>query len=330
MSLKFYFDGCSYTKGHDVESQAYAWPLQINAESNPVDGHQNQNGNHHEYCALPFINNSEIARSNDSIFTSFMIYFNKIIKNHTKVILYLSHSERFANGFEIDPEKQYRGLSTKFTYSKANPSDPNVHVPLWVGGTFKTLAIIHNLITLAKKFNMDLTIITQDNYNWFKFISKIDDEVYDLFKSIDYEKYIFNWPSPKLKNFNFVKRHPHYATFEDTIEMWGCTGFALQLAKGLGNKNEWVSNDLKHFTEEGHKWLARALLDFSKDPSKNMSYYIDELSLEKQRLFYDRDAWIEQYFYNNDATHWVENKIKNHFKPLLEDIKKNKNFIYEE
>lgn len=308
MSLNYYFDGCSYTKGHDLESVGYAWPVQIN---------------HRKY---PYINNACIARSNDAIFTSFIANLDNIIKNKTKVFLYFSHSERSFNSFNIKSNEQYIDFSTRMEYDKANPRN-NVHV--WIAGTIKTLAFLKSITTIAEANNIDLVIITQDHYRWFEFVSKIDKSTLDCFNSID-QKYIFNWPTPELKNFSFFDSYPNDISEIDQLELWGCTGFALQLAKGFSNFNSWVSKDLKHFNLEAHKWLGNALIEFSKDRSKNLLYYINELDLGKQRIFYDKNAWVESYFYGKKTDHWVEQELQQHFKNLIIDIKTNKNFIYEE
>ena len=72
--------------------------------------------------------------------------------------------------------------------------------------------------------------------------------------------------------------------YKQILELWGCTGFALQMAKGFSDFNELVSDDLKHFTEKGHAWLAKVLVEFLKDRSKNLSYYI-EPNLQKKIIF---------------------------------------------
>lgn len=326
MSLNYYFDGCSYTKGHDIESVGYAWPFQINPQVGRSEGFKNPIDESDEYCKYPYINNACIARSNDAIFTNFIVNLDNIIRNKTKVFLYFSHNERFFNGFEISSKKQYRNFPTRMKYEKANPRN---NIPIWIAGTMKTIAFIKSITTIAKDHNIDLVIVTQDHYRWFEFVSKLDKSIQDCFNSID-QKYIFNWPLPELKNFSFFNTYPDDISETDQLELWGCTGFALQIAKGFSDFNSWVSKDLKHFTEEGHKWLANALLEFSKDKSKNLAYYINDLDIGKQRLFYDKNAWVESYFYGKEPNHWVENKLIEHFQTLISDIKTNKNFIYEE
>lgn len=326
MSLNYYFDGCSYTKGHDDDSLDYAWPFQINPRSDPDNGFKNQMDNLHDYCKYSYINNSCIARSNDAIFTSFIANLDKIIKNKTKVFLYFSHSERSFYKYQTSSEKEYRTFPTRLDYDKANPRN---NVPTWVAGTIKTIAYIKSITSLAEAHNIDLAIITQDHYRWFEFVSKVDKSIEDCFNNID-QKYIFNWPAPELKNFNLFKSYPDAIRENDHLELWGCTGFALQIAKGLSDFNSWVSEDLKHFNEEGHKWLAKSLIKFLNDRTKNLSYYINQLDLGKQRIFYDKNAWIESYFYGKETSHWIEAELIEHFQTLINDIKVNKNYIYEE
>lgn len=327
MSLNYYFDGCSYTKGHDNEIENYTWPKLINPLSNKEEGYMNKiesNGIHSKY---PFIDYSCVARSNDAMYICFISHLNEIIKNKTKVFIYFSHSERTISSFDYSESKHFRTLSSKFNYNKHNP-DPDNNLGQWISGTMKTLSYIKSITLIAEANNIDLVIVTQDHYKWFEFVSNTTESLKDCFDSIN-RKYIFNWPAPDLINFSLFDSFPNLKYYE-ILELWGCTGFALQIAKGFSDNNLWVSKDLKHFTKEGHEWLAKVLIDFSNDRTKNLSYYINELDLGKQRIFYDRNAWVESYFYGKDVSHWIEEDLIDHFKTLISDIEKNKNYIYEE
>jgi len=325
MSLDYYFDGCSYTNGHCKESVTYAWPKVINPLTNPNDGHVNQVLQDKVYRKYSYIDHSCVARSNDAMYTCFITHLDEIIKNKTKVFIYFSHSERSIAGYDYSINKKYRALSSRFNYNKANPKD---NIDTWIGGTIKTLSYIKSITHIAEANNIDVVIVTQDHYKWFEFVSNTDKSLNDCFNSID-RKYIFNWPAPNLINFSLFDSFPDHS-YNEFLELWGCTGFTLQLAKGLSDNNSWVSKDLKHFIEDGHKWLAEALIKFSKDKTKNLAYYINELDLGKQRIFYDRNAWIESYFYGKETSHWIEDTLIEHFQSLINDIKTNKNFIYEE
>jgi len=325
MSLDYYFDGCSYTNGHCKESVTYAWPKVINPLTNPNDGHVNQVSQDKVYRKYSYIDHSCVARSNDAMYTCFITHLDEIIKNKTKVFIYFSHSERSIAGYDYSINKKYRALSSRFNYNKANPKD---NIDTWIGGTIKTLSYIKSITHIAEANNIDVVIVTQDHYKWFEFVSNTDKSLNDCFNSIDH-KYIFNWPAPNLINFSLFDSFPDHS-YNEFLELWGCTGFTLQLAKGLSDNNSWVSKDLKHFIEDGHKWLAEALIKFSKDKTKNLAYYINELDLGKQRIFYDRNAWIESYFYGKETSHWIEDTLIEHFQSLINDIKTNKNFIYEE
>ena len=326
MSLKYYFDGCSYTKGHDKESEKIAWPKIINPLSNKEIGHMNKIEYDEVNRKYPFIDYSCVARSNDAIYICFMAHLNEIIKNKTKVIIYFSHSERSIMGYDYSESKHFRTLSSKFKYDKANPNDS---IGKWLSGSMKTISYIKSMTHIAEVNNIDLVIITQDHYKWFEFVCNTTESLKDCFDSID-RKYIFNWPAPELINFSLFNSYPDNIDEKEILELWGCTGFALQIAKGLSDNNSWVSKDLKHFTAEGHEWLANALIEFFNDRTKNLSYYINELDLGKQRIFYDKNAWVESYFYGNETSHWIEDHLIKHFETLISDIKKNKNYIYEE
>lgn len=325
MSLDYYFDGCSYTKGHCQKSEADAWPKVINPIANPNDGHVNQVSRDQIYRKYSYIDTSCVARSNDAMYTGFITHLDEIIKNKTKVFIYFSHSERSISGYDYSKNKTYKSLSSRFNYNKANPKD---NLDAWIGGTINTLSYIKSITHIAEANNIDVVIVTQDHYKWFEFVSNMDKFLKECFNSIDH-KYIFNWPTPNLKNFSLFNSFPDHS-YNEFLELWGCSGFALQIAKGLSNNNLWVSEDLKHFTIEAHKWLAEALIKFSKDKTKNLAYYINELDLGKQRIFYDRNAWIESYFYGKETSHWIEDTLIEHFQTLINDIKTNKNFIYEE
>lgn len=326
MSLNYYFDGCSYTKGHDDKSSKLAWPKQINPSSDPNNGYTNTVENDSSYRLYPHIDYSCIARSNDAIFFSFMTHLDEIIENKTKVFLYFSHSERYFTQFDYSDAKEHRTLNSKFTYIKANPKDGDTSA--WIAGAMKTVSYIKSITHIAEKNDIDLVIITQDHYRWFEFVCDTAPSLQKTFDTIN-KKYIFNWPLPELKNFDFFDNYPNNLCYYKILELWGCTGFALQIAKGFSDFNFWVSKDLKHFTEEGHEWLGKALLEFSKDRSKNLLYYIQDLDLGKQRIFYDKNAWVESYFYGKKPNHWIEQDLITHFENLISDIEKNKNYIYE-
>jgi len=323
--MKYYFDGCSYTKGHDESSSLVSWPKQINPKADPNYGHVNLLNDDKIYRLYPFIDYSCTARSNDAMFISFMTHLDEIIANKTKVFIFFSHSERNFTKIDISESKNHRPLNSRLHYNKVNP---NGDITEWFSGTIKTLSYIKSITHIAEANDIDLVIVTQDHYRWFEFVSKIDNKLEECFNNIN-KKYIFNWPMPELKNFNFFNNYPDNFNYNQVLELWGCTGFALQMAKGFSDFNNWVCDDLKHFTEEGHMWLSKALKDFLKDRSKNLSYYVDELDLGKQRIFYDKNAWVESYFYGKKTSHWIEDNLISHFESLIKDIEKNKNYIYE-
>ncbi len=323
--MKYYFDGCSYTKGHDQASSKVSWPKQINPKSDPNYGYVNALDDDQNFRLYPFIDNSCTARSNDAIFLSFMSHLDEIIANKTKVFLYFSHSERYFIRLNNSENKNIKPLNSRLIYNKANPDGRDITE--WISGTMKTISYIKSITHIAEINDIDLVIVTQDHYRWLEFVSKTEQSLEECFNSIN-TKYIFNWPLPELKNFSLFNNYPN-TDYKQILELWGCTGFALQMAKGFSDFNEWVSDDLKHFTEKGHAWLAKVLVEFLKDRSKNLSYYIDELDLGKQRIFYDKNAWVESYFYGKETSHWIEKELISHFNSLIKDIEKNKNYIYE-
>lgn len=326
--MKFYFDGCSYTAGHDQDSLLYRWPTIINTYSNPDNGYRNSlEDTGDQFLSYPYIDYSSIARSNDAIFCSFISNFDKIKKNKTKVFLYFSHSERYFREYKIN---SYRTTPFKFGYEKVNPGASGGSFLSWIGGTIKTLTFIKSITQLCEDNNIELVIVTQDNYRWFEYLSTLDSDVKKLFDSINYKKYIFNWPSPELINYVALTKDPDTVEPIEHLELWGTTGFALCLSKAFGPGDEWVSRDNKHFKREGHIFLGNALKEFMDDNSKNLSYYLDDLNVKDKRFFYDRNIWIEQYFYRRKHNHHIEGSLKQHFRSLLKDIKMNSDFIYEE
>jgi len=326
--MKYYFDGCSYTAGHDKDSSIYRWPTIINPLSNPNNGYRNAlNGAGDQFLTYPYKDYSTVARSNDAIFCSFVSNLKEIKKNKTKVFLYFSHCERYFQEYEIN---SFRTTPFKFKYEKANPGDGGGIFLSWIGGTIKTLSFIKTIIEICEDNNIELVIVTQDNYRWFEYISTLDSDVKKLFDSINYKKYIFNWPTPELINYTALTKNPGEVESIEHLELWGTTGFALCFAKAFGPGDDWVSVDNKHFERDGHIFLGNILKEFMDDNSKNLSFYLDNLNLKDKRFFYDRNIWIEQYFYKRKHNHHIEASLKEHFGSLLKDIKMNSDFIYEE
>ena len=219
MSLNYYFDGCSYTKGHDNEMLNYTWPELINPLSDPKRCYENKVANDKNFRKYSYIDYSSVARSNDAMFLCFMSHLNEIIKNKTKVFIYLSHSERSIMGYDYSRSKHFRTLSSKFEYDKANPNDS---ISKWLSGTMKTISYIKSMTHIAEVNNIDLVIITQDHYKWFEFVCNTTESLKDCFDSID-RKYIFNWPTPELKNFSLFDSFPDNINENEILELWGCT-----------------------------------------------------------------------------------------------------------
>lgn len=307
----YYFDGCSYVYGHDVNSVRTPWLDVINPEVTK-DGNYNQTYMPHDrdnaanvYRKKPYYNMSLVAKSNPEIFNDFMSTLPKLIEaNNVSVIIQWSHSERTTQ------DKNQGFLNLRST-DKFQPD-------LWWDGVVRTVEYMYKVQELCKKHNLNYSFITTEHPSIFKHVEKYSNDKYtEQLEKID-EKFIFNWPLRNLENFNL-----DINTKERALLLWGCTSLHISWCKAF---NEEPASDFKHLGDNARRRFGVQVRDWITDRDKDLSYWIDESNNCNNNYFYNLKAWLDNYWDGN-ASHWVEKQLQG---LLLEtEIKPNADYIYE-
>jgi hypothetical protein len=325
----YHFDGCSYTKGHDLRKETtftdpHLWKHVINPLVHK-DGNFNITLPLNQRYGIqpskyPFQDFSQIAKSNDMIFSDFIanVHNFKDVKKG-RVFIYWSHSER--TGLRLRNDK-FKGVDIyeKNQQQQVIEQNPSHSFNFWFQQMCKTMDYMYAVQSICENLGIEYYFITQENYNLFKYVS----EKYryeETFNNIN-SNHIFNWPTQELVNYPSLDDDFTTKTY---FLYWGTLGFALQFARAFGGR-EWVSDDKKHMTYDAHLHLGTMLKDWIEDNEKDLSYWVDECTkINNKRFFYDLRPWKDDVL--GSSRHWVEERVTS---SLIEfDIKPNAEYIYE-
>lgn len=343
MSVNFYFDGCSYVDGHDRESFALNWTHYMNPigqdpwlfKNSSLLKEERGPGRRNRY-----IDESTTAKSNDAIFYGFLTNLEWIKKYRPTIFIQFSHSERYMHmqftdeegGWSMSEEKDWfsgyyknlfditnidlSGRQLKGAIEGAN----NIFMGYWLINVNKTLSYIKAIQQICKDNDLDLNLITTENYNIFKKAASYSEYTKQLFDSIDHTN-IFNWPSPDFINYDL----DNVSTWLHFLSIWGTVGFPVQWSKAFGKP---LADDNKHLSQEGFKLFANQIKEWCYDRSKDLSYQIDKLPLEQKQYMYDYAHWVRNYDFGN-TSHWVEEDLHKYFNTKLKFIIDNADYVYE-
>ena len=305
----FYFDGCSYMRGHDDRTNLTQWINTINPLVDK-DGNLNKALDHtNSQCHAkkkPFYDFSETAKSNYAIFEDFTKTKDILIKaNNVQVVIMWSHSER-------KPKDKNQDFIHPDGWTKDKVQE-------WFSGFKRTVDYMYQVQEFCKEYNIQYNCITTEHPQLFEWAREYNDNKYSEQLDKIEDKFIFNWPGKRLENYTL-----DFKTYEDVITLWGCTSFPLAYCKAF---NEDIDKDMKHMGDSARLRFGAHIHDWVKDRSKDLSYCIDEsVKPVNKRYVYDLKPWLESYIKGN-CTHWVEKELKQIL--LTKEIRPNADFIYE-
>tara|TARA_R110000822_G_scaffold209938_3_gene345806 strand:+ start:1013 stop:1960 length:948 start_codon:yes stop_codon:yes gene_type:complete len=308
----YYFDGCSYTAGHDTVSTDRTWISILNPLVEK-DGNYNLSnpnfptGGRRKY---PYYNESVVCKSNQEIYQDWRKNLPALEKlDNVKVVIHWSHSERTTQ----DKNQGFITGNNHWTEDLATA---------WWDGFDKTVSFMKTIEDDCKIRNIEVYFITTEHQQLFELARNYNDEVYSQrLDSLD-QDIIFNWPMRKLQNFNLTP-----VTRDDLLILWGCTGLPVSWCRVFG---EDTADDLKHIDYRSQQRFGAQIKDWIVDRNKDLSYWIDEGAVDKS-YFYDLATWKNNYRSADPEqwvpTHWIERDLNEILINTV--IRPNADYIYE-
>jgi hypothetical protein len=313
--MKWYFDGCSYTKGHlnraqieQIQTHVFTglednwWPSIVGGT-----GHTN---------------NSQVAKSNDAIFEEFISNYDNL-DSDTNVFIQWSHAERnavrlsknlsegdYCRFLEYEKNQLTNGSHTDPKYNDEDVFNVyNRHLN-------KTMGYMKSVQEMCALKNINYGCWTADNMSNFKDASTLHPIIRRTYDSID-SRLVFNW-AESLETYN--------TNFAPFIVHWATRSFPICFGLAFGSE---VDEDQKHLTVTGHEILGNQLAKWWDNRDLDLEYNLTTVSLEQAEVFKDLISWANIYqplFKDAPHKHWVEADIMMYLKTMA---KRSADFIYE-
>jgi len=277
----------------------YAWPRQL------------ADGSCDDY--------SQIARSNDAIFETFISNYNNL-DSDSNVFIQWSHAERFAVRLHDRPAVFLKYEKNQLTRNQTPPLDDKDIFNQYNRHLNKTMGYMKAVQEMCAAKDINYRCWTVDNMSNFKDASVLHPIIKRTYDSID-RRLIFNWAEDGsyLETYN-----TNDAPF---IVYWATRTFPICFGLAFGGE---VDTDQKHLTNTGHKILADQLREWMANPDLDLEYNLTKVSIAQADVFKDLTAWSNMYHPlfkdSKESKHWVEKDIMNYLETMA---KKSSNFIYE-